>query len=82
MNTVVKNQLKIFISGSLAIISFFLWYLFSLEQEKLKKQKQESTTKYIEIKTTKNAIKIISIDDGIDIIVNGKKTSSGSISLK
>jgi len=80
MNQVKKDILKAGISGFLTIVAFFLWYIFAVE--KYSYEQEWEKTKYIEIKTTKNAIKILSIDEGIDIIVNGQKSNSGSIELK
>ncbi len=80
MNSIKKDILKAFISWILIIIAYYLGYTYAVK--KYSYHQENPDTKYVEIQTSKNAIKIVSIDPWVDIIVDGQKTHSGSINLE
>jgi len=45
------------------MISFFLGYIFAVEQNNFSLTQERNTKKYIEIQTRKDEIKIVSVDE-------------------
>ncbi len=80
MNTLKKDILKWSISAFLIIASFFLWSLFTLKNTSL--QSKNTKTNYVVIETKKDTIEIVSVPDGVSIIVDGEEAGSRSIELR
>lgn len=82
MSQINTDIIKVAWSWFLIIISFFLGYMFAIEQWKSTTEEEKRIKRYVEIETKKDAIKIVNISPSIDLIVNWEKSLSGSIELK
>ncbi len=60
---------KIFLTSSLIILSFFIWYFYKTFEVEKKIKKLENKKYYIDIKKNKNKLKIINPNKNVVIFV-------------
>ena len=76
------KDVKLLISSSLIILSFFAGYAFSERKIISENKKITETKQYVNIETLKTKIKVHNSDPNIIILVNGEEKNSSEIELK
>lgn len=76
----MKHSQLIF-SSFLILFAFFLGYVFKTLQYEKNNQVLENTREYVNIIIKKKTLEFIT-SDRVDILINGEKSNSGSITLE
>lgn len=76
------KDFKILISSILIILSFFVWYNFWIEKNKIEISELNNKKYFVDLEIKKWILNISKENDKINVIINWKESNSWAITLK